>query len=153
MTEPAEEALVESNKKEQKHTSWDEAGWRDSEYGEAGVRLSQIKWFDEPDSPYMSLVHFAPGHVADVHSHMSDYCEIMLEGSQRVGRTWFGPGTVRIVRGGTFYGPLVTGPEGCVKLVIMRDASRGKKVYPPKAVRSQQTSEETPDKAESSSRP
>jgi anti-sigma factor ChrR (cupin superfamily) len=116
----------------QKHTSWDEAGWRDSDYGEDGVRLSRIHWFDDADSPYMSMVHFEPGHTAEVHSHMSDYCEIILEGTEQVSRTWYGPGSVRIARGGTFYGPLVAGPEGCTKLVIMRDGSQAKKVFPPR---------------------
>jgi hypothetical protein len=115
----------------QRFTSWDENGWRDSDYGETGMSLSRIRWFDDEEtSPYMSMVWFDPGHRAEVHSHASDYCEIILEGSEIVGRTTYGPGAVRIARGGTFYGPLIAGPEGCRKLVIMRDGSRGTKIFP-----------------------
>jgi hypothetical protein len=75
----------------------------------------------DPDSPSASNVfwiRFTPGHHTEPHSHASDYCEVILEGSLRVGKKWLGPGDVRIVKAGTGYGPLEAGPEGVTALVI-----------------------------------
>jgi hypothetical protein len=76
---------------------------------------------DDGESAVIWHVAFKPGASMQAHSHGKDYFEIILEGSQQVGRTWHGPGTVRVVHAGTGYGPLLAGPEGCRVLVIFPD--------------------------------
>src|SRR5690606_15404930 len=65
---------------------------------------------------------FPPNCTVSAHTHNADYIELILEGSQKVGRTWYGPGDIRVVDGGTVYGPLVTGPDGVTVLVIFNGA-------------------------------
>jgi len=64
---------------------------------------------------------FDSGTRVPAHSHLCDYVEIVLEGSEMVGREWRHAGDVVIVQGGTVYGPLIVGEHGLVKLVIFRD--------------------------------
>lgn len=75
---------------------------------------------DDADAPVVHRVRFAPHHRVEPHTHPTDYAEILLEGTQQIGRTWYGPGDIRVVRANTPYGPLVAGPEGCTVLIIFR---------------------------------
>jgi hypothetical protein len=70
----------------------------------------------------------APGVTVQPHSHVCDYTEILLEGSEQVTRKWHHAGDVRVVKAGTVYGPLVAGPEGVTKLIIFKD-DRVRAVY------------------------
>lgn len=75
----------------------------------------------EEDSDAATVVFIAQwpaGCRVDAHTHESDYCEILLKGSQKVGATWFHEGDVRIARAGHIYGPLVAGDEGCTIALI-----------------------------------
>jgi hypothetical protein len=41
-----------------------------------------------------------------------------------VGKTTFHKGDVRLVKGGTGYGPIKVGTEGCTVLIVFEDGSR-----------------------------
>ena len=72
----------------------------------------------DPRATRAFIVKWPPGCRVDVHTHASDYCEILLEGTQKIGDTWFSAGDVRVAKAGTLYGPLIAGDEGCTIIVI-----------------------------------
>jgi hypothetical protein len=84
---------------------------------------------DDPDAPLAFRVYQPPGFTVASHTHECDYLEMVLEGSRKVGDTWYGPGDVKIVRRGTVYGPLIAGPEG-VTLIVMFSDQRSTPVTP-----------------------
>ena len=110
-------------------TSWDEQGWQEQPNG---CTLSRVFMDLEHESgAAVTHISFPPECRVEAHTHDGDYFEVILEGSQCVGRTWHHPGDVRVVKAGTGYGPLVSGPEGCRVLVIYPDGWA-----PPKYLRS-----------------
>jgi len=74
----------------------------------------------DADAPVVHRVRFGPRHRVEPHTHPTDYAEIVLEGTQQIGRRWYGPGDIRVVRANTPYGPLIAGPGGCTVLIIFR---------------------------------
>jgi hypothetical protein len=62
----------------------------------------------------IAIVHTAPNSVLPPHSHSSDYLELVLRGSVRIGRRTYEAGDIRIQEEGTVYGPEHVGPEGVV---------------------------------------
>ena len=72
----------------------------------------------DPRATRAFIVKWPPRCRVDVHTHESDYCEIILEGTQKVGADWFCAGDVRMAKAGTMYGPLVAGEDGCTIIVI-----------------------------------
>jgi anti-sigma factor ChrR (cupin superfamily) len=98
-----------------------EIEWRD---GSPGIKYNLHK-LDEanPNSPLMVLSKFEPGTVVAPHTHDANYMEYIIEGEQTVGKTTFGPGDIRIVRGGTGYGPITVGPDGCTVIIFFEDAT------------------------------
>lgn len=74
----------------------------------------------DQSAPLVVEMHFPPGWTTAAHTHTDDYSEIILAGSLTVGRTTYGPGDVRIAHGGTGYGPLAAGPEGCHAILIFK---------------------------------
>ncbi len=101
--------------------------WSDvSTTREDGVTLGNLYLgADTDDGPPVRIarVCFPPGYEVRAHTHAADYVELILEGSQQVTRKWYHAGDVRMVKGGTAYGPLVAGPEGVTVLVIFRGDS------------------------------
>ena len=85
-----------------------------------GIRTSHFVVGDEESkaSPNVFISDWPPNTEADPHTHAVDYFEYVISGTQRVGKQWFKAGDIRIVRGGTNYGPLVSGPEGCRVMVM-----------------------------------
>ena len=77
---------------------------------------------DDTDETAPLVVHmtFPPGWSTPAHTHTDDYTEIILSGTMTVGRTTFGPGDIRIAHGGTGYGPLAAGPDGCRAILIFK---------------------------------
>ena len=75
---------------------------------------------DDADSPTVFKVYFPPDCRVEAHKHACDYSEIILQGSEQVGRTWYNPGDIRIGEANKVYGPLRAGPEGVMKLVIFK---------------------------------
>jgi hypothetical protein len=100
-------------------TSWDDIG--------VVRKMAQI-WrfvagFSE-DSPSIFKVIFPPHSTVASHYHESDYADIFLEGSQKINGRWFHTGDIRVVKGGTVYGPLVTGAEGATVLVVFANGNK-----------------------------
>ena len=77
-----------------------------------------------PSAPMVILSRFAPGVEVGAHTHDANYFEYMIEGEQTVGKTTFVKGDVRLGKGGTGYGPIKIGPEGCTVLIVFEDASQ-----------------------------
>ncbi len=80
---------------------------------------------DEEDvsSPLVVLSKFAPGETVEPHTHAANYFEYVIEGQQTVGKTVFRKGDVRLVKGGTGYGPITIGQEGCTVLIVFQQAT------------------------------
>jgi len=78
---------------------------------------------DDPASPLFILTRFEPGETVQPHTHAANYCEYVIEGEQTVGKVTFRKGDVRIVKGGTGYGPITIGPEGCTVMIVFQQAS------------------------------
>lgn len=78
---------------------------------------------DDNTSPLIVLTNFAPGEVVEPHTHASNYFEYVISGEQTVGKTTFGPGDIRFAKGGTGYGPITIGPEGCSVVIVFQDAT------------------------------
>jgi len=97
--------------------------WRGS--NTPGVSYARFQMdLDNPASPSIILSRFAPDTKIAAHTHDSNYFEYIIAGEQTVGKVKFGPGDVRIVKGGTGYGPITVGPQGCTVLIVFEDASR-----------------------------
>jgi hypothetical protein len=101
-------------------TSWQKLGVRTLPNGIQNSIFNLCGPGDEAGAPVIFHTTFPPNTRIDAHTHRCDYAEIVLAGSQCVTRKWFHPGDVRIVKAGTAYGPLVTGPEGATVLIIFR---------------------------------
>jgi hypothetical protein len=101
-------------------TSWAELTTQES----MGTVYGSFAVGDEDDvsAPRVFRGVFPPGCRLEPHSHACDYAEIILEGSQKVGRRWYRQGDVRIVRARTVYGPLIAGPQGATVMVVFRNA-------------------------------
>jgi anti-sigma factor ChrR (cupin superfamily) len=90
-----------------------------------GIRYARFP-LDEanPHAPNVILTVFGPGVEVSPHTHACNYFEYIIEGEQTVGKVTFGKGDVRLVKGGTGYGPIKVGPEGCTVLIVFEDGSR-----------------------------
>jgi anti-sigma factor ChrR (cupin superfamily) len=75
-------------------------------------------------APMVILSKFEPGVSIAPHTHDTNYFEYIIDGEQTVGKVTFGTGDVRIVKGGTGYGPITIGPDGCTVLIVFEHASR-----------------------------
>ena len=97
--------------------------WREG--SESGIQYARFR-MDEtnPTSPTMILSKFEPGVRVQAHTHDSNYFEYIIEGEQQVGKQTFAKGDMRVVKGGTGYGPIVIGPDGCTVLIVFEDGSR-----------------------------
>ncbi|MDG2002249.1 MAG: hypothetical protein P8J20_02865 [Novosphingobium sp.] len=78
---------------------------------------------DDTESPLIVLSKFQPGEVVEPHTHAANYFEYVIEGEQTVGKTSFGPGDIRFAKGGTGYGPIKIGPEGCTVVIVFQEAT------------------------------
>ena len=105
-----------------RETSWEELEVQELPNGIRNRRFL-IDSGKDPSAPIVFWTYFPPHTVTPAHSHECDYAEIILSGSQQVTRRWHKAGTVRIVKAGTVYGPLVAGPEGATVIVIFRSSN------------------------------
>jgi len=97
--------------------------WRDG--GGEGIRYARFPLNEaNPRSPNVILTVFGPGAEVPPHTHDCNYFEYIIDGEQTVGKVRFGKGDVRLVKGGTGYGPIKVGPEGCTVLIVFEDGSR-----------------------------
>lgn len=100
-----------------------EIEWRDGT--EEGIKYARFPMdAANPTAPTIILSKFAPGVGVPPHTHDSNYFEYIIAGEQTVGKVTFRAGDVRLVTGGTGYGPIMVGPEGCTVLIVFEDGSR-----------------------------
>jgi len=100
-------------------TSFDDLAYTDTIVGAAA--FVDIGDDDNTRRPLIALVRFAPGTEIPPHYHSTDYCSVIVAGEMEITRKRHGPGSLRIVKKGTAYGPLVAGPEGATAIEIFAD--------------------------------
>lgn len=101
-------------------TSWDELEVYDTPSG-GRFRHFTVGEPEVTGGPTVIRVTFPPGTRVEAHTHACDYCEVLLEGSEVIGRRLHRAGDIVIRSAGTVYGPLVAGPDGVTKLLIFAD--------------------------------
>lgn len=90
-----------------------------------GIRYARFALEDgNAAAPMVIVSRFAPGEQVEAHTHGCNYLEYIIEGEQTVGKTRFRSGDVRLVSGGTGYGPIVVGPQGCTVLIVFQEAGK-----------------------------
>ncbi|HEX3453087.1 MAG TPA: hypothetical protein VHS03_00565 [Gaiellaceae bacterium] len=105
--------------KGQTMVSWDEPGdWISNRDGTIDYARFQLGVDELGAATTMLVVKYAPGCHVEPHYHGADYCSIVVEGSIEVTRRTHEVGSMRFVKAGTTYGPLVAGPEGCTVVDI-----------------------------------
>ncbi len=87
----------------------------------SGIVTRMYRLTDAEDAPTVFNVWYPPGCRVEAHTHDTDYTEIILEGTQRVGAEWHKAGDVRIGLANRGYGPLEAGPEGTRVLFMFKD--------------------------------
>jgi len=88
------EIQAELNRRGHIVTSWDELG-SITLPTEAVATMYKIGLPESDESPTVLKMWFPPGCTIESHTHDCDYSEIVLEGSQMVGRKWLYPGDIR----------------------------------------------------------
>jgi len=85
--------------------------------------FTKFEFGDDPHGPLMVVQVIPPNLEFATHYHDTDYCTLVLEGSLRVGRTWFRAGHFRVQDAKSVYGPSLSGPEGCKVVSFYADRS------------------------------
>ena len=91
-------------------------------------------WYDfgtETNPGRVFIVKYGPGYVNNAHSHDTDYCSIVIEGSIEIARKTFGRGSIRFVKAETTYGPIIVGPEGATVIEFFPGPPNGVSQPPP----------------------
>jgi hypothetical protein len=86
--------------------------------------MTTLNMGDDPDGPVAVLFSMPPNLEFAAHYHETDQCFVVLEGSWRIGRTWYGPGSVRVQDAGSVYGPGVVGPDGLKAISFYGDRTK-----------------------------
>ncbi|MBS9376451.1 cupin domain-containing protein [Rhodococcus sp. B50] len=86
-----------------------------------GTRFAAFFLGDGETDPAVFPMEVGPNFRSPVHYHKTHYMSIILRGSLRVGKKWYGPGDIRLQEKGSVYGPEEAGPEGCFMLNIFAD--------------------------------
>ncbi len=104
--------------------SWtDTSDWQENR--QLNLRFKSIQFGAHGQESQAVLIQYAPGSSVPVHHHPSDYCSIVVEGSIEITRRMHGPGSIRVVKAGTAYGPLRVGEEGCTVIDVFAAGERG----------------------------
>lgn len=110
--------------KGQLNFTWKETSeWQ--EVPDLKLRFKSVQFGDVGQETQAVVVRYEPGSEVPVHHHPSDYCSVVLEGSIEITRQVHEPGSIRVVKAGTAYGPLRVGPKGCTVLDIFAAGERG----------------------------
>jgi hypothetical protein len=120
----AEEAVMERTARGRYETCLDDPEFTVTE---DGTRFAGFFLGDDEDGPAVFPMEVTADYRFPVHYHKTHYMSIILRGSLRVGKKWYGPGDIRLQEKGSVYGPEEAGPEGCYMLNIFADR-RG--IYP-----------------------
>ncbi|MEM9623120.1 MAG: hypothetical protein AAF993_15820 [Pseudomonadota bacterium] len=120
MSDPSIDADAAAKLKRRGHLAFN---WADLDRIElpSGIVTQMYRLTDAEDAPTVFNVYYPPGCIVDAHTHATDYTEIILEGSQRVGATWHQAGDIRIGLANRGYGPLEAGPDGARVLFMFKD--------------------------------
>jgi anti-sigma factor ChrR (cupin superfamily) len=90
----------------------------------SGIKYAKIfMGAENSKSPMVSIVDFPPGVELSPHTHSSDYLEYVISGDITVGKIRYVEGDIRVVKGGTGYGPLQVGDQGCKAMIVFSDGS------------------------------
>lgn len=104
--------------------SWTETSdWQENQ--ELNLRFKSIQFGSQGQESQAVLIEYAPGSAVPAHHHPSDYCSIVVKGSIEITRRRHGPGSIRVVKAGTVYGPLRVGEEGCTVIDVFAAGERG----------------------------
>ncbi len=120
MSDPATDPLAAATLARRGHLAF---SWDDLDEIElpSGILTRMFRLGAAEDAPTIFNVYYPPGCHVDAHTHATDYTEIILEGTQRVGATWHKAGDIRIGLANRGYGPLVAGPDGARVLFMFKD--------------------------------
>jgi quercetin dioxygenase-like cupin family protein len=103
--------------------------WRETdeweEVPELKLRYRSVSFGAEGQETRAVMVRYEPGSEVPVHYHPSDYCSIVVDGSIEITRRTHEVGSVRLVKGGTAYGPLRVGDDGCTVIDIFAAGEQG----------------------------
>jgi hypothetical protein len=83
---------------------------------EDGSRTLMVSMGDSEDAALIAFYHVPSTYRFEPHAHHSHYITYIISGAMRVGRTWYGPGDIRIQEEGSVYGPEEAGPDGCTMI-------------------------------------
>jgi quercetin dioxygenase-like cupin family protein len=92
---------------------------------ELKLRYKSVPFGTEGQETRAVMVRYEPGSEVPVHYHPTDYCSIVVEGTIEITRRVHEPGSVRLVKAGTAYGPLRVGDEGCTVIDIFAAGKQG----------------------------
>lgn len=98
----------------------------DWEENRTGDPRGQTRWgirtkpyFDPADvGVLLRLVEYAPGYIAEAHSHAAPEIVYILDGEITIGEQRLGAGDAYHIDPNTVYGPLRAGPDG-VRFVLL----------------------------------
>ena len=82
-----------------------------------------IEFGSQPDGPVVLLFHVQANLDFATHYHNTEQCFVLLEGQIKIGRTWYGPGSIRVQDSGSVYGPIRSGPDGFKAVAFYADRS------------------------------
>ncbi|SNQ48992.1 hypothetical protein FRACA_2980006 [Frankia canadensis] len=88
---------------------------------EDGTRFAAFFLGAGPSDPAVFPMEVTANYKFPVHYHKTHYMSVILRGSLRVGKKWYGPGDIRLQEKGSVYGPEEAGPDGCFMLNIFAD--------------------------------
>jgi hypothetical protein len=100
---------------------------------EGGSTNVESVWYDfgtDENPGRVFIVKYGPDYLNPAHSHDTDYCSIVIEGSITIARKTFGPGSIRFVKAETTYGPIIAGPEGATVIEFFPGPPGGRSVSP-----------------------
>jgi hypothetical protein len=119
----AREASGRATKGQLFYTWHDTAEW--NEVPELKLRFKSVPFGPEGQETRAVMVRYDPGSEVPVHYHPTDYVSIVVEGSVEITRKLHEVGSVRVVKGGTAYGPLKVGEGGCTVIDVFAAGPRG----------------------------
>ena len=126
MTDTASPKDVTKGPKGQRSFTWSEPGeWTQVPSQNFSYNSFLVGAYERGATAYMSIVKYEPNARIEPHYHHCDYCSIVVEGWIEVTRKRHDVGSVRVVKAGTVYGPLVAGPEGCTAIEVFATGEPG----------------------------
>jgi hypothetical protein len=96
---------------------------------EGGSTNVDSVWYDfgTAENPgRVFIVKYGPNYLNPPHSHDTDYCSIVIEGSISIARKTFERGAIRFVKAETTYGPIIAGSDGATVIEFFPGPTGGK---------------------------